>query len=439
MNNPNSHSTLDDWVEWLLHLHSQEIDLGLSRIQIVAESMQLLRPAPLIITVAGTNGKGSSVAMLTAMFDAAGYHVGTYTSPHIVSFCERIQINQRMVSEQIIVNAFTEIEASREHTKLTYFEFSTLAALKIFNDAQLDVVILEVGLGGRLDAVNVVDADATLITAIDIDHIDWLGDDRNIIATEKAGVMREHQLSVCSDPNVPDTLIDYANNLSVQLSIMNRDYAYELQKNAWQLLDLKNKSHRATYSLPALQGDFQVQNAAGVVQLMHKINSTNEFAVSVSEDAINQGLQKVSHPGRLQSKQVAQQQWLIDVAHNPQSAKVLAEYLAQRFNENSPSDKKTDSHAAVFSALNDKDMLPMVKAIKPYVSSWYIADLKIPRASSVKELTDVLVAADIPKEVIYPQLSVAEAVNKVMSSTEKNILVWGSFFTVSQVLQNLPE
>ena len=430
MNKPNNQSPLDSWVEWLLHLHTQEIDLGLDRISVVADFMQVKRPAPIVITVAGTNGKGSSVAMLSAIFNAAGYKVGTYTSPHIVSFNERIQINNQPVSEQFIVDAFTAIELARQETKLTYFEFSTLAALLIFTESPLDVVILEVGLGGRLDAVNVVDADATLITAIDIDHIDWLGDDRSIIATEKAGVMREKQLSVCSDPDVPASLLEYSNKLKVDLYVLNRDYVYELQPQQWKLINLNTSDHIDGLSLPALQGEFQVQNAAGVIELIYQMNRHQKFNLVITKKQLNQGLQNVSHPGRLQKKQVGQQQWLIDVAHNPQSAQVLSEFL---------NTSKLGSLTSIFSALNDKDMLPMVKSLAPYISEWYVADLHIPRASSLEELTQVLLSAGVSKSDIYNFSNIEEAVVDLQQKRQREVLVWGSFFTVSQVLQSLPD
>ncbi len=421
MNIPNNQSTLDSWVDWLLHLHAQEIDLGLSRIRVVAEQMQLKNPAPTVITVAGTNGKGSSVAMLSAIYKAAGYRVGTYTSPHIVSFTERVQINGVPVSETDIVHAFTEIEQQRAQIKLTYFEFSTLAALKVFTEKELDVVVLEVGLGGRLDAVNVIDADASLITAIDIDHIDWLGDDRSVIATEKAGVMRKGQISVCSDPQPPVSLLEYATNLSVNLSILNRDYSFQTLDKAWSLSDQDGVNQ---YDLPALQGDFQVQNAAGVVTLVHKLCKR----LPVTTAGINRGLQQVRHPGRMEQKKVDHQQWLIDVAHNPQSAEVLGEFLAK---------SAMYDQVAIFSALNDKDMLPMVKVVAPFVKEWYIADLNIPRASSVEQLNEILQAAGVESERIHSQKTIAAAVNEVKLLQLSQVLVWGSFFTVSQVMQTL--
>jgi len=427
MNTPNNQSSLTSWIDWLLHLHAEEIDLGLDRISLVANAMQVTRPAPFVISVAGTNGKGSSVAMLAAIYKSAGYQVGTYTSPHIHSFVERVQINRRSVSEQTIVDAFCQIEASRKETKLTYFEFSTLAALTIFSQAELDVVFLEVGLGGRLDAVNVVDADAALITAIDIDHIEWLGDDRSQIAIEKAGIMRANKLAICSDPNPPQTLIDYASQLKTSLQLLNTNFSFSKKQNhqAWWFKNVLS-GQESEFALPALKGEFQVQNAAGVVALVQAVNST----LPVDSQFINQGLQAVKHPGRLDCLTINDQAWLIDVAHNPQSAEVLAEYLS-----NDEVDKS--ERVAVFSALSDKDMKPMVKAILPFVSHWYIADLQIPRSSSSALLQSILLEAGVESENITLARSIDEAVKVTLSSDFSNVLAWGSFFTVAQVLQAL--
>ena len=428
MNIPNNKSSLDEWVDWLLHLHVQEIDLGLERIRIVAEKMQVTRPAPFVISVAGTNGKGSSVAMLASILKEAGYNVGTYTSPHILAFNERIQINGTPVTDKKIVDAFDIIENERQETKLTYFEFSTLAALTIFNKTNLDVVVLEVGLGGRLDAVNVVDADAALITAIDIDHIDWLGDDRNVIAVEKAGIMRKGRFCVCSDPKPPQSLLDYAAKLDVDLSCLSREFSYannQEDNQAWQYINLINRDESIRFAKPSLQGEFQIQNASGVIALLLKIKEKLE----VSVEAMNLGLQKVQHAGRMQSLQVNDQAWLIDVAHNPQSAQALADYLAQQ-----PIDK---DRVAVFSALSDKDMLPMVKAIKPFVKKWVIADLHIPRSTKLEELRSILLSAEVHEDDVFEFDSMSSTVNQVKQRNNKNVLVWGSFFTVSQVLNAL--
>lgn len=422
---PNNQSSLTQWIDWLLHLHADEIDLGLKRIGLVANEMHVTKPAPFIITVAGTNGKGSTVAILSSILIEAGYKVGTYTSPHILEFNERIQINNHAVSDQTIVNAFTSIEKQRKQTKLTYFEFSTLAALSIFTESQLDLVVLEVGLGGRLDAVNIVDADATIVTAIDVDHVDWLGDDRDQIALEKAGVMRKGQISVCSDPKPPKTMLEFSEKLGVQLSCLGTDFSYEQLDNNDQAWLFKNLDNEVNYSLtkPALHGEFQLQNASGVVRLLSSIH--NLIPVTVKQ--INAGLKSAKHPGRLESRKINHQDWLIDVAHNPQSAMVLASYLETKA-------KQSKERIAIFSALNDKDMLPMVQAIVPYVKTWVIANLAIPRASGLPKLKSILINAGIDATNIVEFDSIELAVQSVKLMPNSDVLVWGSFFTVSQTL-----
>ncbi len=438
---PNQQNSLSDWLDWLLALHAQEIDLGLERVKQVAQVMNLLSPQAQVITVAGTNGKGSSVAMLNAIYRVAGYNVGAYTSPHLLRFNERIQVNGKPVIDQLIIDAFCEIESARGTTKLTYFEFATLASLVIFKQTDLDVIILEVGIGGRLDAVNIIDANRSLITAIGIDHVEWLGSDINKAAVEKAGIMRSGNQAICSDPNVPHTLIDYATKHKVPLKRLGKDFSWALKK-------LKNSKNYQAWSftqadfcldnfclnnlpLPALKGNFQIQNAAGVVAVV--LSLLSELAVTDAQ--ISQGLTQAKHSGRLQTLVVGEQNWLLDVAHNPHSANVLAEYLSQQ---------NKFFEYAVFAVLQDKDALPMVKSICPYVKYWMIADLNVPRAMSVSQLTSLLKSAGVMNDNIKDFDSIATAVaattttatNAVLQSKQKSqaVLSWGSFFTVSQTM-----
>jgi len=430
---PNRQSTLDQWIDWLLHLHAEEIDLGLDRIRLVADVMQVRKPAPLVITVAGTNGKGSSVAMLVAILKSAGYQVGSYTSPHIQRFNERIQINSQPVNDEVIINAFAEIEVARAATKLTYFEFSTLAALSIFKNSNLDVVVLEVGLGGRLDAVNVVDADAALITAIDIDHIEWLGSDRSVIATEKAGVTRAGKTAVCSDPNPPESLNKYVQDKKVPLKQLGCDFSIEMDEVLWSLAWHKDKPDcdSKLYTglpLPALKGAFQLQNAAGVVALLSQLTGLTK----VDSTAVRKGLLVAKHPGRLEQMTIAGQDWLIDVAHNPQSAKALSEFLQAQ--KQSGSVKK---YTAIFSVLSDKDAEPMIRVIAPYIEHWIVADLAIPRATPLNDLKALLIKSGVPSEAISGEDSIALAAEKALNTDCSKVLVWGSFFTVAQVYNEL--
>jgi len=417
---PTETTSLTEWIDWLVSLHADEIDLGIDRVKSVAEAMNLASPSPVVISVAGTNGKGSSIAMLASIYEAAGYQVGVYTSPHLLHFNERIRIQGHLAGDQQIVQAFAEIEAARGQTKLTYFEFSTLAALWVFAQYSLDVILLEVGLGGRLDAVNLVDADASLITAIGIDHEDWLGSDRNQIAVEKAGIMRSGKPSVCSDNDIPETLVKYASQHNVPLKRLDTDFFYHKNNQAWSFLDSENQLVYQTLALPALSGDFQIQNASGVVALIETLQAD----LPVSFDQLSQGLNEVKHPGRLQKMQLDHQNWLIDVAHNPQAAEVLAHYLKQA----------SIQADAIFSVLQDKDVTPMIEAIKPYVKKWSIADLGVPRALSIDKLERVLLQSGVLPENIVKCSNISEAVAHNRQTSKKDVLVWGSFFTVSQTL-----
>lgn len=418
---PNRHSSLQAWIDWLLSLHAEEIDLGLTRIREVARKLGVLSPRPLVISVAGTNGKGSSVAMLSAIYQASGYQVGVYTSPHLLRFNERIQINGQLSEDQEIIDAFDAIEAARGQVKLTYFEFSTLAALLVFQRYALDVIVLEVGLGGRLDAVNVLDADASLITAIDVDHSDWLGDDRSVIALEKAGITRPEKIAVCSDNDIPDSLMQYAHQHQIDLKCLGMDFSYRASTPAWQFLAQDSVfTTLASLPYPSLHGNFQLQNAAGVVALLQALNDR----LPVTVEAIAVGLQKIDHPGRIQNLMIDQQSWLIDVAHNPQSAKVLSDYLTkQNFKGN-----------AIFSVLADKDYLPMIEWVRPYVKRWHIAPLNVPRAIEVDLLEKVLLTAGVEQQNIIKHEALSEAVTSARNERD-NVLCWGSFFTVAQVFE----
>jgi len=418
---PSQKASLSVWIDWLLHLHSDEIDLGVKRVKQVACEMGLQSPSTLVISVAGTNGKGSSVAMLRAIYLAAGYRVGCFTSPHILTFNERFSINDRLATDDEIVRAFCEIEQARGETKLTFFEFSTLAALSIFAQYELDVILLEVGLGGRLDAVNLVDSDASLITAIDVDHVEWLGDDREQIAKEKFGITRPSCLAVCSEPNLPETAIEMAQANQVNLVRLGQEYRYDLLSDHWVL---KSGEGVQKLPLPSLKGDFQIQNASGVVTLVQALSNQ----LFVKKEAIEAGLLSSHHSGRLQTLQVGEANWLLDVAHNPQSALALASYL----------DDLNFHGKAIFSALSDKDMLPMIKCVAPFVSDWYLADLHVNRSQSLSELKRLLGEAGISSRNIHAFDDVFEGVRQVLSGASTDaVLVFGSFFTVSQAISEL--
>lgn len=423
---PNTQS-LADWLDWLLAMHPSEIDLGIDRVQAVARKMGLLPYSTPVITVAGTNGKGSSIAMLSAIYEAAGYQIGVYTSPHISCFNERIRFQGELATDQQIVEAFQTIESFRQDIKLTYFEYATLAALWLFDQAKLDLVLLEVGLGGRLDAVNLLDADIALITAIGLDHEDWLGNDLSQIALEKAGIMRANHPCICSDPHVPSSLVDYADATEVPLKRFKKDFWLEQNDQAWSFFMKNDDSQRSIHypllPAPALLGDFQFQNAAGVLAVIEGF----QHRLPVSQSAIKSGLQQARHPGRLQQLKIDMQTWWLDVAHNPQAAVALAGFL----------NSQPMPMNAVFSALGDKDIQPMVQALSPYIDRWYIADLAQPRSASLQQLTDSLQQAGVLVQNIVKCATIEETVLAAKKMAPVPVLVWGSFLTVSQTLATL--
>lgn len=413
--------SLDDWLQWMDTLHPSTIDMGLDRIARVADNMRLNRIAPVVITVAGTNGKGSCVAILAAILKAAGYRVGCYTSPHLLRYNERVVINDEEASDEELCAAFARVDAARDDTTLTYFEFGTLAALDLFKQASLDIAVLEVGLGGRLDAVNIVDADASLITSIGIDHVEYLGDDRELIAVEKAGVLRNGLPAVCGDPNPPETLLECARDKSVPLMCIDRDFGYESDDEYWSWW---HGSHRLEdLPAPALPGDVQLTNAASVLMVLEELAEQ----CPVSEDAIRQGLKTVYLPGRFQVVPGDVEQ-ILDVCHNPDGARALAASLLAR---------PVKGHTyAVIAMLADKDIEGVVKAMEQVVDSWHVASLDVPRGADSEALAATIKSAGIDENVrVYQDVGNARqgALNQAKSGDR--VVVFGSFYTVGQALQ----
>jgi len=373
------------------------------------------------ITVAGTNGKGSSVAMLESILIVAGYRVGVYSTPHLTTYNERIRLNGQPVADEQITESFSRINNARKEVSLSYFEFGTLAALDIFEQQNVDVQLLEVGLGGRLDAVNIIDADAALITTIDIDHIAWLGDDLSSIAREKAGVFRAEQKAVCADKSVPKSLIDYANALKTNLLLAGKDFDVQLNANGWHLI--ANHLLTGEYSMPALQGQHQIQNAAGVISLLAHIADD----IPVDKESINQGLQTVSLAGRLQQVASSPDVYL-DVAHNAESALALLEFVKS---------KKYHELHVVFSILDDKDLEQVVQPFINIVKHWHIAPLKTARTQSIDTIKDYLLQQSASKCSVYESMSLA--FEGAMNATKKDdlLICFGSFYVVEACLDAL--
>jgi len=426
-------NTLKDWLTWQETLHPVEIDLGLERVSTVLARLKLAQPDFTLVTVAGTNGKGSSVAMLEAILLAAGYRIGSYTSPHLLRYNERIKLAGKPVDDAMLCASFERIDQARKDVRLTYFEFGTLAAIDILHCAGVDVAILEVGLGGRLDAVNVLDADVALLTAIDVDHVDWLGSDRETIAREKAGILRTGRPAVCADLKPPASLLATAESLGVSLSLLGKDFFVErlAEKPDGQKADRwswSNSQHRFEgLPLPALPGDFQLYNAAGVLAVLSSLKA--DFPVAA--ETIAQGLQSVSLPGRFQIIPGVPLQ-IFDVAHNAQSAQALANNLQCQ-------DCRGRTFA-VLGMLGDKDIDSVVAQLCSVVDHWYLSPLPVPRSAPVARLQAALLAGAAKTSAsnasidIFDDVTTAYQAALAASTAEDRIVVTGSFYTVAAVL-----
>jgi dihydrofolate synthase/folylpolyglutamate synthase len=414
-------ATLDAWLAWQEQLHPSSIDMGLERVHGVQQAMDLSRPAPLVITVGGTNGKGSTVAMLEAILLAAGYRVGAYTSPHMLHYAERVRVNGVCASEAQLCAAFERVDAARGQISLTYFEFGTLAALDIFSISKLDVAVLEVGMGGRLDAVNVVDADVAVVTSVDIDHTAWLGVDRESIGYEKAGIFRAERPAVCGDRDPPASLVDHAARIGAPLHVYGRDFWHERNADSWRWCG-PSGAVRTGLPFPALRGDFQLQNASSVLAALDQLTDR----LPVAQNHIREGLLSVALPGRFQVV-TASVPTIVDVAHNPHAARALAATLR--------------AHAcsgrtfAVFAMLADKNIGDVAGIVDPVIDEWHGAGLDVPRGASALQLAEALARAHVHGVVVmHESVAAAYAAARARASAQDRIVVFGSFFTVSIVV-----
>lgn len=425
-------NSLDRWLAWQEGLHPVEIDLGLERVDAVRNNLGLSKNPCTVITVAGTNGKGSCVAMLDAILRAAGYRVGTYTSPHFLRYNERIRINGTEIEDSALCNAFEQVDQGRGQGSLSYFEFGTLAALLAFEQADLDVVILEVGLGGRLDAVNIMDADLALVSSIDIDHTEWLGDNREQIGTEKAGIFRAGKPAICGDINPPASIHQTAKNVGANLYCLGDDYSYTVASDGWvwrmnsaQSSDHPRSDHcRSGLPLPALRGEIQIQNAASVLMALELLKDD----LPVSTDEIRSGLLDVKLKGRFQVLPGKIPQ-ILDVAHNPDAARVLHKNL-QKHGCNGR------THA-VIAMLSDKDVEGVVNILSDDVDTWYVGGLSVARGLSSRELASRIRAAGVTGQVIECA-DVQQARRKALQDKNEagRLLIFGSFYTVAEALQD---
>jgi len=405
---------LSEWLETIRLQHRLEIDLSLGRVREVAEKLGILKLNCPVVTVGGTNGKGSTVAGLEKIWLSAGYRVGAFTSPWLHRFNEIVRIQGEPVIDARFIHAFRQIDLVRGDLTLTQFEFNTLAAFLIFQAENLDVVILEVGLGGRLDAVNIIDADVSVVTTIALDHIDRLGDTREKIGYEKAGIFRTNRPAVCGDFDPPESLITYAKKIGAQFYCQGNDFGFEETGNDWNFW----RNHDVISHLP--RPSLLLQNMATVLMVIDLLQNR----LPVTRDSIIQALQTVHLPGRIEVHP-GQITKIFDVSHNPAAAKILADYLSQR---------KSANTRAVFSMLSDKDILTTIKIMKEVISEWFVAPLDIPRGTPLSRLQEIFYHANV--ENISFMSNVKEAYLAAQNKSIQNdcIVVFGSFHTVSEVL-----
>ncbi len=410
------------WLDYISAQHSSEIELGLARLKLVADRLQLKSFSCPLITVAGTNGKGSSITALEKFYSASGYRTGCYTSPHLTVFNERIRVNTNFASDDKICNAFSQIDSARGDISLTYFEFATLAAFIIFTQSSLDVVLLEVGLGGRLDACNLFPADVALITSIGIDHTDWLGRDRESIAVEKAGIIHKDKIAVIADPEPPKSLLTIAKQKADKVYLLNKNFCYGRQKTGWWW----KSAHKKLASLPfsGMLGLPQFNNLAGVLMCMEALQSQ----LPVSDEIIRSELPNIRLQGRFQVID-SRPMIILDVAHNPDSTALLAENLLQR-----PVPGKTH---AVVGMLKDKDISESLTNIFSNVDCWYFTGLEVSRGEKPETLQSILHKIDpFASCQVYAEVDNAWEQALKQASVNDRIVVFGSFHTVGAIINS---
>ena len=410
--------SLGEWLEWQSTLHPSAIDLGLERCRRVRDAMGLDATEVPRIVVAGTNGKGSCVAFLESMLTAAGLRTGAYTSPHLSRYNERVRIGARPVPDAALVEAFERVDAARGDVSLTFFEFGTLAAADIIERARVDVVVMEVGLGGRLDAVNAFEPSVSLITAIDVDHRAWLGDDRESVGREKAGIMRTAVPCVIGERAPPDRVVDHASAIGAPCRILGRDYGFDRDSSHWRWWG----SGRTISALPppGLPGLHQIDNAAACLATLDALSSR----VQLSDDAVRSGIANARLAGRLQWLHTPARV-LVDVAHNPLGAQALAAYLA--------SFRPRPTRRAVCAILGDKDAGAMLRALVSEIDAWYFASLPGSRGRDAREL-----AGKLPRGapgLAFDSVDAAFAAALEHRSERDEVVVFGSFMTVERVVR----
>ena len=420
---PAERRSIGDWLDWQSTLHPRAVDLGLDRCRRVRDAMGLdaapQSQRPPRIVVAGTNGKGSCVAFLESILTAAGLRTGAYTSPHLHRYNERVRIGGRAVPDGVLVEAFERVDAARGDTSLTFFEFGTLAAADIIERARVDVAIMEVGLGGRLDAVNAFEPSVSLITAIGVDHRAWLGDDRESVGREKAGIMRAGVCCVLGEREPPESVVGHARAVGAPCRIPGRDYGFERVPDGWRWWGTGGAAID-DLSPPGLAGPHQVDNAAACLAVIDALSPR----VEVSDEAARTGIASARIAGRLQWLDTPPRV-LVDVAHNPLGAKALAAYLA--------SNRSRPMRRAVCGVLGDKDAGAMLRSLAHEIDAWYLASLPGSRGRDAREL-----AGTLPRAVpgfAFDSVEAAFEAALAHRGEHEEVVVFGSFVTVQRVLR----
>ncbi|MES2547282.1 MAG: bifunctional tetrahydrofolate synthase/dihydrofolate synthase [Pseudomonadota bacterium] len=412
-------TTAQQWLAYIEALHPKSIAMGLDRVSAVAKNLAI-KPSFPIITVAGTNGKGSTCAMLSQVYTEAGFVVGCYTSPHLMRYNERVKINQHEISDTDLCTAFDAVEDARGNIALTYFEMGTLAAMWHFCRSKVDVVVLEVGLGGRLDAVNIFEPACTIVTTIDLDHMEFLGDTREKIGFEKAGIFRSTILAICGDENPPDSLVNHARQIQAPLKLIQRDFSVKKSANGWQYSE-----GGKDLLLPnlGLQGEFQLNNAACVICAVQHLQPV----LPVKTHQLYQALQAVTLVGRFYSIH-SNPNIIVDVAHNPHAALSLAHNLQAT--------ACAGRTLAVFAMLADKDIDGVIQSVSPHIDQWFIADNHSARGAKAQDLHDKLIQhnPDIKMDLFADVASALVAACKIATKNDR-IIVFGSFYTVADAIE----
>lgn len=411
---PQATSPLATWLYYLENLHSQTIELGLDRVKAVATKLDLLTPAPRVFTVAGTNGKGTTCATLEAILMAAGYRVGVYSSPHLVRYTERVRIQGAELPESAHCASFALLEAGRGDISLTYFEYGTLSALQLFKQAKLDIVILEVGLGGRLDATNIVDADVSVVTSIALDHTDWLGSDRESIGREKAGIFRSGKPAVVGEPDMPLSIANVAKEKHADLYRRGESWNFAANAGNWRWAALQDGEEVTILDGLPLP-NVPLPNAATALAALHY------SALDIPEEALRSGLQRAALPGRFQTVSESPR-LILDVAHNPHAAAYLAGRLAEQ-------PRHGGKVRAVVAMLKDKDIAGTLACLSPQVDEWYCAPLEGPRGASVEEL-----ASHLHQARRFDDVESAWRQAMQEAAPQDIVIVCGSFHTVAHVM-----